>query len=98
MSVTEGFPTVRVPVLSKTTVSTFPARSRYSPPLISTPHCAPMLVPTRSAAGVATPRAHGHAITTTETNASTEKSRPMWPKRYQDSAATAAAAMTTGTK
>ena len=73
---TEGFPTVRVPVLSKTTVSTLLARSRYSPPLISTPLCAPLLVPTRSAAGVAIPRAQGHDITTTETKTSTEKSEP----------------------
>lgn len=37
MSVTAGRPTVRVPVLSKTTLSTLDAASRMSPPLISRP-------------------------------------------------------------
>lgn len=37
MSVTAGRPTVRVPVLSNTTLSTLDAASRMSPPLISSP-------------------------------------------------------------
>lgn len=37
MSVTAGRPTVRVPVLSKTTLSTLDAASKMSPPLISRP-------------------------------------------------------------
>ena len=84
--------------MSKTTVSTLLASSRYSPPLKSTPLWAPLLVPTRSAAGVAMPRAHGHDITTTETKTSMEKPNPMWPKKYHERLATAAAAITTGTK
>ena len=37
MSVTAGRPTVRVPVLSNTTLSTLDAASKMSPPLISRP-------------------------------------------------------------
>jgi len=37
MSVTAGRPTVSVPVLSNTTLSTLEAASRMSPPLISRP-------------------------------------------------------------
>ena len=64
--VTTGRPIVRVPVLSKTTVSRVCARSKTSPPLISNPCLAPSEVPTSTAVGVASPRAHGHATTNTE--------------------------------
>jgi len=65
----------------RTTVSTFPARSKYCSALEE--HCrtaAPCSSDEKSPPGVATPRAHGQDITTTETNTSTEKSRPMWPR------------------
>src|SRR5581483_8413539 len=60
-------PSVIVPVLSRTTVSTAWAASRTSPPLMRTPRPAPRPVPTRRAAGVAKERpggegqgGHGH--------------------------------------
>jgi hypothetical protein len=41
------------------------ALSRCSPPLISTPFCAPTPVPTMIAVGVARPSAHGQAVVRT---------------------------------
>mmetsp|Transcript_13548 Transcript_13548/g.47352 ORF Transcript_13548/g.47352 Transcript_13548/m.47352 type:complete len:571 (-) Transcript_13548:1496-3208(-) len=70
---TRGWPTVRVPVLSKTTQSTECAISSARPPLIKTPCVAPRPVPTMTAVGVARPRAQGHATTTTETPKSMAK-------------------------
>ena len=46
---------------------TCPARSRLSALLMSIPFEAPTPVPTITAVGVARPRAHGHAVTSTET-------------------------------
>ncbi len=60
-------PLVSVPVLSSTTVSIFFALSITSPPLSSIPLDAPKVVPVRMARGVASPRAQGQAITSTET-------------------------------
>ena len=68
-SVTEGSPLVSVPVLSNTTQVILYALSRFSPPLMSTPFSAPFPVPTTMAAGVARPRAHGHAIIRTAISA-----------------------------
>ena len=62
-----GTPSVRVPVLSKTTVSMVPACSRYSADFIKIPFSAPFPVPTIMAVGVARPRAHGQAMTSVET-------------------------------
>lgn len=62
MSVTEGSPFVKVPVLSKTTVVNFRAFSTYSPPLNSTPYSAPLPTPAKMAVGVAMPKAHGQAM------------------------------------
>ncbi len=39
--------------------------SSMSPPRISRPRLAPAAVPTRTAVGVASPSAHGHAVTST---------------------------------
>ncbi len=64
-SVSLGFPSVRVPVLSKTIVSPLPRLSRASPFLNRIPFEAPTPVPTIIAVGVARPRAQGHEITST---------------------------------
>ena len=66
-SVTSGRPTVRVPVLSKTIVSQRWSSSRAAALLMSTPNSAPRPVPTMIAVGVASPIAHGHAMTSTAT-------------------------------
>ena len=66
-STTRGLPSVSVPVLSTTSVSTFSSRSSASAFLISTPDCAPLPVPTMIAIGVASPSAHGHAMMSTAT-------------------------------
>ncbi|MPM26672.1 hypothetical protein SDC9_73176 [bioreactor metagenome] len=61
--VTTGFPTVRVPVLSKATVSTFPAFSRYSPPFMRIPFPAPFPMPATMETGADITIAPGHDIT-----------------------------------
>ena len=96
MSVTEGSPLVRVPVLSKTMVVSFCARSRYSPPLIKIPASAPLPTPTMRAAGVAIPRAHGHEIISTAMKASSPCGK--FPAIHQPKNAINAAATTAGTK
>ena len=58
-AVTCGLPSVSVPVLSTTSVSTFSMRSSASAFLISTPACAPRPTPTMIDIGVARPSAHG---------------------------------------
>ena len=55
-------PSVTVPVLSSSTVSTDRAASNTSPPLHNTPNSAARPVPAMIAAGVASPSAQGHAI------------------------------------
>ena len=69
-SVTRGLPSVIVPVLSSTTTSSLCAVSSAAPSRMSTPFSAPLPVPTMIAVGVASPRAHGHAITSTATKLS----------------------------
>ncbi|GIU99604.1 MAG: hypothetical protein KatS3mg014_1220 [Actinomycetota bacterium] len=56
---------MRVPVLSKTTVSSFDARSSAPASLNRIPRRAPIPVPTMIAVGVASPSASGHAMTIT---------------------------------
>src|SRR6476469_433495 len=68
-SVTVGFPSVTVPVLSSTTVVRSPARCSASPPLISTPSSAPLPVATITAVGTASPIAQGQAMISTATDA-----------------------------
>ena len=66
---TLGLPSVNVPVLSATSVSTFSSRSSASAFLIRTPACAPRPTPTMIDIGVAKPNAHGQAMISTETAA-----------------------------
>ena len=75
-SVTRGFPSVTVPVLSSTTVSTLWAVSNASADLIKIPLAAPRPVPTIIAVGVARPRAQGQEITSTEMAMERENSNP----------------------
>mmetsp|Transcript_21180 Transcript_21180/g.58782 ORF Transcript_21180/g.58782 Transcript_21180/m.58782 type:complete len:202 (+) Transcript_21180:1999-2604(+) len=82
-SVTSGRPMVSVPVLSKTTQSTLWARSSASPPLISTPREAPTPVATMTAVGVAKPKAHGHAMTSTAMPNKRAKRKQPWPSGTQ---------------
>ena len=70
---------VRVPVLSKTTVFTAPARSNTSASRIRMPCRAAAPVPTMIAAGVARPSAHGQAITSTATAFTSAVSAPARP-------------------
>ena len=58
-------PVVRVPVLSKTIVSTLRATSSTRGFRIMIPRCAPRADATNNATGVANPSAHGQAITIT---------------------------------
>ena len=64
-----GLPSVSVPVLSTTSVSTFSSRSSASAFLISTPASAPRPTPTMIDIGVARPSAHGQAMMSTATAA-----------------------------
>src|SRR5665213_4314907 len=70
-AVTRGFPSVRVPVLSITKVSTFSNRSTDSAFLMRTPALAPLPTPTMMDIGVARPSAHGQAMMSTDTAATT---------------------------
>ncbi len=62
-----GLPSVSVPVLSTTKVSTFSIVSSASALLMSTPACAPRPVATMIEMGVANPSAHGQAMISTAT-------------------------------
>ena len=66
-STSRGLPSVSVPVLSTTSVSTFSSTSSASAFRISTPACAPRPVPTMIDIGVARPSAHGQAMISTAT-------------------------------
>ncbi|OPX70506.1 MAG: hypothetical protein A4E36_00474 [Methanoregulaceae archaeon PtaB.Bin009] len=98
MSVTAGFPLVRVPVLSKTTVFTWSAVSSASPFLTRTPSSAPLPTPTVTAVGVARPSAHGQATTRTETRAVRAKRSVEPITRYHTRNAAKAIASTVGMK
>ena len=56
-----------------TTESTFDASSNVSPPFMRTPDLAPTPVPTITAVGVASPKAHGQDITKHEIPNKSEK-------------------------
>jgi hypothetical protein len=71
-----GRPSVSVPVLSTTSVSTFSKASRASASRIRTPRLAPRPTPTMIDMGVARPSAQGHAMMRTLTAAT----RP-WARR-----------------
>src|SRR5262249_12662022 len=64
---TAGLPSVSVPVLSTTSVSTFSITSSTSAFLIRTPAVAPRPTPTMMDIGVAKPNAHGQAMIKTAT-------------------------------
>ncbi len=75
-----GRPWVIVPVLSRTTVVTRPARSRAWAFFTRMPIRAPRPAPTMIAVGVARPRAQGQAMMRTDTNAVSAKGNeaPNW--------------------
>ena len=64
---TVGWPTVRVPVLSNRSAVTSAVRSMEAPSRNRMPRRAERPAATRTAIGVARPRAHGQAITVTAT-------------------------------
>ncbi len=98
-SVTLGRPTVSVPVLSNTTVSTLRRRSSAAALRISTPCSAPRPLATMMAVGVASPMAHGQAITSTATALlSACRSAGSGPSSHQPANVSAAMPSTTGTK
>ena len=66
---TLGLPSVRVPVLSTISVSTFSISSKPSASLINTPSRAPRPIPTITEIGVANPKAQGQAMMSTDTAA-----------------------------
>ena len=65
MSVTRGFPSVTVPVLSSTAYCVLPVCSNAVAFLKRIPFLAPMPLPTMIATGVASPREQGQLITST---------------------------------
>ena len=84
MATTFGLPSVSVPVLSTTSVSIFSIRSSASAFLISTPACAPRPTPTMIDIGVARPSAHGQAMISTVTAATSPNAkRGSGPKAAQ---------------
>ena len=91
-SVISGVPAVMVPVLSSTTVSTLPAASIETAVLNSIPCFAPMPLPTIIATGVASPRAQGQLITSTDIPRAT-----LLPSSSHTMNVTAAMDMTVGT-
>ena len=97
-SVTTGLPVVIVPVLSNTTVLIPAAACNASPFLIRTPSLAARVVPTINAVGVASPRAHGQAITMTATAKSMARIALTLPNTNQAVKVVMAAMRTAGTK
>ena len=96
---TAGRPSVSVPVLSSTTVSTRPATSSASPPRTRIPASAPFPVPTMIAVGVARPMAHGQAMITTPMNAvSASVNRGSGPSSIHATNVRLATSRTSGTK
>ena len=67
ISVTCITPVVIVPVLSRATMFVLPVSSRDAAVLNRIPFLAPTPFPTMIATGVASPRAHGQLITSTDT-------------------------------
>ncbi len=90
-------PVVTVPVLSSSTVSMRRVDSRTSGPVMRIPSWAPRPVPTRSAVGVASPRAHGHAMIRVATAAVNAASGGK-PSSSQPTSVPTASTSTTGTK
>ncbi len=98
IAVRRGLPSVSVPVLSTTSVSTASNRSSASASRISTPARAPAPTPTMIAIGVARPSAQGQAMISTDTAATSAKAkRGSGPKVIHATKARTAAAPTSGT-
>ena len=95
-ALTVNRPVVRVPVLSKTTVSTARVASSARWPLRKIPSCAPRPDATIIAVGVARPNAHGQAMTSTASAAANARSGPP-PAISHAIAVTAEMANTQGT-
>jgi hypothetical protein len=94
-----GFPSVRVPVLSTTSVSTLRRSSMASAFRKRTPVVAPRPIATMIDIGVARPRAHGQAMMSTATALMRARAaRGSGPTSDQTMNVTTAMAMTTGTK
>lgn len=94
-----GLPSVRVPVLSTTRVSTFSNTSNVAASRMSTPACAPRPVPAMMDMGVAKPRAQGQAMISTLTALSTAKpARGSGPHMAHTMAESTAMHTTAGTK
>ena len=97
ISETSGEPFVRVPVLSKTTVSALQACSRAAPLRKRIPCSAAFPVPVIMATGVASPNAHGQEITRTEMNIDKTKGKSL-PAKNHTKAEMRAILITVGTK
>ena len=96
MSVTFGSPPVMVPVLSSTTISVLPVSSRETAVLNRIPFFAPMPLPTMIATGVASPKAQGQLMTSTEIPLA--KANPMsFPASSQMTVVITATVITVGT-
>ena len=91
-----GLPTVSVPVLSNATVRSWRVVSNASTSLTKMPARAATPVPAITAAGVASPSAHGHAITSTATALSNACDQSPAASPHANSV-TLAMAITTGT-
>ena len=96
---TAGLPSVRVPVLSITRVSTACSRSIASALLNRTPTLAARPIATMIDIGVASPRAHGQAMIRTATELTSACAiRGSGPAKAQTTKVATAAAKTRGTK
>src|SRR5699024_1494816 len=97
-SVNVGSPFVTVPVLSNTTVSMDCVFSRCSPPLNNIPFSAARPEPAIIDVGVASPSAHGHAITKIEiVGIKLDRKSPGVTIKYQTKKVITAIRTTTGT-
>ena len=98
MCVTVGFPSVSVPVLSRSTMRTLVNHSSASPLRMRMPCSAAFPVPTRIAVGVANPSAQGHAMISTVMRATVAKiAAGCGPRSNQITNAPIASAITIGT-
>ena len=96
---TVGWPSVNVPVLSSTTTFTFRICSRATASFIKICWLAALPIPTIRAVGVASPKAHGQAITNTETADSMAYEKySVPPITIQSTKVSTAMPSTTGTK
>ncbi len=99
METSRGLPSVKVPVLSTTNVSTRSRISSASAFLIKMPAPAPRPVPTMIDIGVASPSAHGQAMIKTATALTRAYAiRGSGPKRLQQMKVMTATKTTSGTK